>query len=314
MEEIIMLTSGSAKIVRNFQDDVKRYVRKFKLVSTETMQYFDFMDFNDYCFFSNPSGLGYSYSTDYRTLDGFYVVDKKILNQETISGDLIFKNYDNYLKFENFIEKYDKIRLEYTIPYESGDKTYYRDVSFTSLSKTEKDNSSGVLICSVSFDTLSLWYSIDEVPYTIEPVENEIRWDFQWDSYFNSYDNRTVSIFNDGDIDAGIELYIPGEVDKPKITLYVNDEFKQSLKVPITINQDESFNYSSKYGNCYVYKKETDGSKTDLKNLDYLDIYNDNCIRLEKNKNNTILLQAGDDNTDQIEFAMLTVYKYYKSV
>lgn len=314
MEEIVMLTSGGSKIVKTEQDTMRQFVREFKLIS-DTGQTFDLMDFNSYCFFSNPSGLGYSYSIDYRSLDGFYVIDKKILNQQCISGTLNFKNYDNYTKFVKFIEQSNELKIEYSIPYENEDKKiFYRDITLSDLSKDEKDDSSGILICSVTFDALSLWYSKDELTYAMDAVDNEIRWDFQWNSFFNSYSNREVTILNDGDIDASIELRIPGEVDKPKISLYVNDEFKQSLKVPITINENESFNYSSKNGNCYIYKKETDGSITNLKTLDYLDIYNDNCIRLEKNKNNKIILQAGNDDTDEITSALLIVYKYYKSV
>ena len=68
--------------------------------------------------------------------------------------------------------------------------------------------------------------------------------------------------------------------------------------------------YSSKDGDSYVKKRNTDGTYTDLYNLTVLEFNNNNILKLPVGKNSEIRITADDD----ISKATLQVFTYYKAV
>lgn len=284
-------------------------VRKFRLIN-EKGQEFSLMNIHNYCLLTDPSGLGYAYETEYQQLGNTFISNLRNIQQGQISGTLNFINYDNYASFVNFIESSESLRFGYEIPYSDGSiRQYFKDIQIQSLPKTQLQQN-GILSEAVVFDCLSLWYEENTVIYTIEPQTNEIRWDFRWDSRFTDYDTRNLQYINQGHVEAPIYVEMNGHLVNPRIELYIDGELYQTVEVTVTIQEYEKLIYDSRENQFYIGKQNTDGTLTNLFNLDYIDFENDNVIRLPKGKSCEIRLTA--DN--EVLNAQLTIYPRYKAV
>lgn len=284
-------------------------VREFKLIN-EKGQEFSLMDIENYCFLSDPSGLGYEYQTEYQQLGDTFISNLRNIQQGQINGTLNFKNYTNFASFVNFVESSENLRFGYKIPYSDGStKEYFKDVAIQSLEKSQIQTN-GFLSETVIFDCLSLWYEENTIIYNITAQENEIRWDFKWDSEFADYDSRNLQYINNGHVEAPIYAEIDGQVVNPKIELYVEGKLIQTVIVNITIAQYEKLLYDTRENQFMIAKQKTDGTLESLFSLDYIDFENDNVIRLPKNKSCEIKLTA--DN--EVLNAKLTIYPRYKAV
>ncbi len=283
-------------------------VRKFRLVN-EKGQDFSLMDLYNYCFLSNPDGLGYNYETEYQELINTFIENIRRLAQGQISGTANFVNYDNYRNFIDFIENSEKLRFSYIVPYQNGEKEYFKDIQIQSISKTQIQTN-GILSETVVFDCLSLWYEENTITYTVEPLENEIRWDFEWDSKFSDYDSRNLQYINKGHVEAPIYVEIDGQVINPKLELYVEGELYQTVEITTTFAQYEKLIYDSRENQFAILKEKTDGTTESLFSLEYIKFENDNVIRIPKNRSCEIRLTA--DN--EVLNARLTIYPRYKAV
>lgn len=284
-------------------------VRKFSLIN-EKGEEFSLMDVHNYCLLTDPAGLGYGYETDYEKVGNVFIENIRTLEQGTFTGTVNTIGYNNYAKLVNFIENSANLRLYYVIPYPNQEtKEYYRDVEFRNITKSEIQRN-GVISEEIEFECKSLWYSINEANYYIEAGEKEIRWNFEWDSRFLSYNARSLSIVNNGHTEAAIKLSIDGEVVNPVLGLSVEGQQVQTIPFTCSIQEFEKFEYSSKDGDSYVRKQNTDGTYTSLFNLNVLEFNNNNVLKLPKGKSCEIQLTADDD----IQKAKLQVFIYYKSV
>lgn len=283
-------------------------VREFKLINEKGQEY-SLMDIKNYCLLTEPSGLGYSHNTEYEQLGSTFITNLRRIEQGQITGQVNFLNYENYKKLIDFIEKSESLKFSYKIPLTNGVKEYFKDVQIQSITKTEIQPNN-VISETIVFDCLSLWYEENRVIYTIEPISNEIRWNFRWDSRFADYNARNLTFINNGHIEAPIFVEINGEVVNPKIELYVEGELYQSVTFTTTIQLYEKFLYGTKENDFYVERQNTDGTLTSLFSLNVLNINNDNVIRLPKNKNCEIVLTA--DN--EILNAQITILVYYKAI
>lgn len=284
-------------------------VREFKLVNEKGQEY-SLMDIHNYTLLTDPDGLGYSYSTEYQQLGNTFVNNLRLIEQGQINGTLNFINYDNYTKFIDFIESSEKLKFGYRIPYEDGSyREYFKDINIQGITKTQKQTN-GIISETVTFDCLSLWYEENTIIYTIEPQTNEIRWDFEWDSKFSDYSMRSLQYINKGHVEAPIMLEIDGYIKNPKIELYVEGQLYQTIPFNVTIDQYEKLLYDTRENNFFIGKQNTDGTKSDLFNLDVIDFANDNVLRIPKNKSCEIKLKADND----IQNAQLTILPQYKAV
>ena len=283
-------------------------VREFKLVNEKGQEY-SLMNINDYCLLTKPNGLGYSYSTEYEQLGNTFIANLRKVEQGQINGTVNFMKYDNYKNFIDFIESAEKLKFSYKIPFEQGVKEYFKDIEIQSLSKSEIQTN-GLISESIVFDCLSLWYEENIVIYTIQPETGEIRWDFRWDSRFIDYDTRSLSYINKGHVEAPVLIEMCGHLVNPKIELYIEGELYQTVSINIDIAEYEKLLYSTKENEFYIRKQNTDGTIEDLYDLDFIDFYNDNVIRLPLNKSCEIRLKA--DN--EVLNAQVTILAYYKAV
>lgn len=280
-------------------------VRKFGLINEKGEEY-SFMDIDKYCLLVDPTGLGMTYDTSYEKVGISFQKNLRQLEQGEISGTAVFSNYKNYRNLIDFIENSLELRFHYVVP-NVGE--YYRDVLIKEISKTEI-KPTGFMEETITFECISLWYSINEANYIIKANEDEIRWDFKWDSRFISYSTRSLVIVNNGHTDAAIRLSIDGEVVNPEISLTVEGVEVQTIPFTCSIQEYEKFEYSSKDGDSYVRKRNTNGTYTSLFNLSVLEFNNNNVLKLPQGKSCELSITADDE----IASATLQVFIYFKSV
>lgn len=283
-------------------------VREFKLVNEKGQEY-SLMDINEHCLMTEPTGLGYSYSTEYEQLGNTFVTNLRRIEQGKIEGQANFLKYDNYKALIDFIEHSEQLRIKYTVPYSNGNKTYFKDIQIQEISKSEIQPN-GVLSESIKFDALSLWYSENTFSYNVSRQPGEIRWNFTWDSRFGDHQSKEVNFINDGHTEAPVEITIDGEVVNPKISLMVENELVQEVTITTIIAEYEKLLYGTKENDFYINRQNTDGTLTSLFNLDVIDFENDNVIRLPKGRDCTLILESDTG----VEHAEVKIYVYYKAI
>ncbi len=282
-------------------------VRKFYL-ENEKGQKFSLIDIDNDCFFSSPSGLGYSYSNTYEQVGNTYVKNVGKLEQGNIFGELIFKNYDNYIRLVNFIESSNDLKFIYQIPFSNATVKYYKDIDLQNLEKTEK-LPNGLLSCPTSIYCKTLWYKENDTVYSVNEDNNDIRWNFKWDSAFNDYSVRGITFENSGHVKAPIQVEISGYVENPGIEVVVNGKIYESIRIPIIINEYEKFLYSSKdgTGNIYIRKQKVNGTFENLFKNKYIDLNNNNIFKLPLGISTVRLVADNDINNAKLR--ILTQYK-----
>lgn len=283
-------------------------VREFKLLNEKRQEY-SLMDLENYCFLSDPSGLGYGYTTEYQQLGNVFETNLRKLTQGQITGIANFKNYDNYKALVDFIEASENLKFSYKIPYKTGAKEFFKDIQIADISKTQIQPD-GILSETVTFDCLSLWYEEKNIEYQIENLDNEIRWDFYWNSIFNGSSSTNIQYANTSQADAPIRIEIDGLVEKPKIEMFINNKAYQTVEINATINEHEKLIYNSRANHFEITKIKTDGTSESLFNLSAINFENDNVIRIPKNKSVEIRISA----EGTIPSANLTIYPQYKAV
>ena len=117
----------------------EKVVREF-YIENETGQRFSMMNIEKGCFLSSPTGLGYSYDTQYSQIGNDFLQNIRKLTQGQIGGELIFKKYDNYKKFVDFIESAIFLKLVYKIPFENGFTEFFKDIDISNIDKSEIRN------------------------------------------------------------------------------------------------------------------------------------------------------------------------------
>jgi hypothetical protein len=283
-------------------------VREFKLINNLGQEY-SLMDIENFALMTEPTGLGYSYTTEYEQLGNTFITNLRRIEQGQVQGQVNFLKYDNYKALIDFIEHSEKLRLSYIIPYENGQKEYFKDIQIQNITKTEIQPN-GILSESITFDALSLWYSENTFIKDMSRQAGELRWDFTWNARFGDYTEREVDFINDGHTPAPVEITIDGEVINPKIELMIDGELYQEVDINTTIEEYQKLLYGTKENEFYIDRLNTDGSKTSLFDLDTISFENDNVIRLPKEKACTLILTS--DNG--VQNAQVKIYVYYKAI
>nr|DAS21334.1 MAG TPA: Baseplate protein [Caudoviricetes sp.] len=238
-----------------------------------------------------------------------FVENLRKFEQGQITGTVNFLKYDRFKELVDFIERAESLKLAYKVPFKNGEREYLKNINIQSLTKSQIQTN-GVMNETIVFDCLSLWYEQNTVVYNMEEQEDELRWDFKWNSKFTDYNVRSLSYINNGHVDAPVLIEMNGPVVNPIVELYVEGELYQKVPFSIEIEEYEKLLYGTKENEFYINKQNTDGTLTSLFSLDYIDFENDNVIRLPKNKSCELRLKA--DN--EILNAQVTILAYYKAV
>lgn len=262
-------------------------------------------------FLYNVAGLGYEENIEYEQIGNTFIQNNKKIVQNVITGELEFYDmtYNEYCDFVDFVLTATSLKLIY-VPKTSDRSEYYRDIDVCKIEKAEEDEYN-VLTCPIVMNCKSLWYKQTTAIYTIEATsEDEIRWDFKWDSKFIDYDTRSLQYINNGHVEAPVLIEISGHVINPKIELYIEGELYQTVTFTTEIAKYEKLLYGTKENEFYINKQNTDGTLESLFSLDVIDFENDNVIRLPTNKSCELRLSA--DN--EIQNAQVTILACYKAV
>lgn len=276
----------------------------------ETGKRIDCQKINGGLFLYNVSGLGYEENIEYERVGNTFIPTNKELVQNTITGDLEFYDmtYDEYCNFVDFILASDFLRLVY-VPKKTNRTEYYRDIDVCKIDKSEEDEYN-ILTSPIDIKCKSLWYEENKVIYTTKGEEDEMIWDFKWDSKFSDYNTRSLEYINKGHIDAPVEIVVNGPVINLKILLFAEGELIQSVPINIAIEEYEKILYGTKENDFYINKQNTDGTLTSLFSLDFIEFENDNIIRIPKNKSCELRLVA----ENEILSAAITILTQYKVV
>lgn len=284
-------------------------VREFYLLNDKGQSY-SLMDIKNYVLLTEPSGLGYAYETEYEQVGTSFIANIRNIAQGQIGGTINSLNYDNIRALSDFIETSNNLKFSYTVPYDSGSRTFYKNIEIVSLDKTEIQPN-GILSQAIVFNCLSLWYEENQTEYNAT-AEDEMRWNFRWDARYISFDTRSLIYDNQGHIPAPIMVEINGEITKPKIEILVDGEVAASLEINVSLTQYEKFQYSSETGNLYIRKQLADGTYTNLFTKTYINLNNNNIFKLPLGASE-IRLTANNGN-DEIPAAKVIIYPQYKVV
>lgn len=163
-------------------------------------------------FLNNPTGLGYSNAIEVNQYSDALSIASKEQNFATVSGELLFYDYinaDRYEQYNDFITflQSEPLTFYYQIP-ESTPRTFSMDVALSSIDKTES-KSDGMMRCSFTLQGLSRWKG-DEV--VIQGSSN------------------TYSIVNDGHMPVGYEIELEGSLSDPYVLLRQDGELYGEAK------------------------------------------------------------------------------------
>lgn len=217
--------------------------RKFKLVLTRTEGIYvntrtiDLNNFNSSAFASSPSGLGA------RANYGLLKVGSRNINGNRnqdllpITLEVAFKDYD---KMNSFLEKVAwgdyKGVLEYSIPLNGTMKTYKRDVTNISITKTEKV--AGFLGATLTMESASFWYEDTTQSVTLAANIQKI-----------------ITIDAESDTNRAILIDAPSIPDLFIISLSTTPSGNQKVTLRNLTGQGTlytKFAYSSEDGNAYI--------------------------------------------------------------
>lgn len=292
----------------------KENIRNFYL-ENENGTRIDFQKQDGSLFLYEISGLGHEKTISYDQIGDVFVPVSEKMVQTPITGTIEFDvsegnsetSYDSYYKFVDFIYNSKSLKLIY-VPKLTNRVEYYRDIDVVSIEKSEEDDF-GILSCPIKMKPKSLWYKEGNAVISINPSDNEMRWDFTWDAIFIDYNTSNIVYENKGHTESAFEVVIDGFIENPVIEIYQDDVLIYSLEITITIEEYEKFIYSSKDGSPCIKKQKADGTFENLFTSDYVSPANVNIFKLPKG---TSKLKIAAD--DDINSARISIFEYYKTV
>lgn len=273
----------------------------------EIGQRIDCQKINGNLFFYNVTGLGYEEEIEYVQIGNNFVPNKSKIKQNQICGDLEFYNmtYDEYCNFVDFILTAKELKLVY-IPKRNRRTEYFRDIDLFKIDKAEEDEYN-ILSCPIAMNAKSLWYEQKEIVYDIKTQENEVRWNFRFNSKFVNYNNRNIIFENKGHAEAPIKLEMMGYLINPSILISVNGKELYGLHLNLTLLEGEKLLYFTKDTDLYIYKQDAEGNLTNL--FEDLDLNRVNFFKLPKG-----LCEISLTAENNVQNAKLTIYVEYKAV
>lgn len=282
-------------------------IRNF-FFENEKGQKIDCQEVSGKLFLYNVNGLGFSRNLEYARVGTAYIKNKDEFAQNVITGELEFydNTYEQYKNFIDFILQAKSLKLIYVHKGSNRNK-YYRDIDVAQVDKFQEDDFN-VLPTNITLNCTSLWYEETNFIYRVEEIQDELRWDFEWDSRFTDYENRSVQYNNNGHTKAPFLLEMGGYILNPKVSLYDDKGLINEISLNITIEENEKLIYCTRDNECQIIKVLSDGTEINL--VDDLDLENENNFFKLPIGYSTIKLSA----ENEILNSKLTIYKEYIAV
>lgn len=259
-------------------------------------------------FFTSPAGLGFNKEANYISIGSRFISGEVRDSQMHVTGTIKFGRdgdktpYEVQREFIQFTELASKLELVYETP--AG--TYYREVDFVSLGKTEK--AAGLLPCDVDFACKTLFYDNQIDRFIVTRADGELRYSFRYPARFNDYANRKVLVTNNGHIEAAFTAEIFGYTEHPRIVALRNKEEIARVEFDTILENGEKILFSTVDGNIYCYRQDEDGNLT---NFTYsLDINNENFFKLPLGDTQLVI----ESDTAVTNRTIFEIYRYYRTV
>ncbi len=202
-------------------------MREFYLLNGNGVK-FDLM--SSHGFFHSPDGLGLKNTMSFlRTGDFFKKIDSYGA-QKSVSGEMIFRSYEDYKAFA------DHIAIEpLKLVYKPINTEYRLDCSIATLGKSEIDHGNNRLICPITFSGESKWYFLRNA-LSAHPGGADAK-KYNYDYNYTYYDALTGVLdgINNSPYKAPCVLYIKGYMLNPTWVLSVNNQQIASGKVTAEI-------------------------------------------------------------------------------
>ena len=218
-------------------------MRKIYLVNEVGSTYF--FDYRNSTLISSIGNLGVEKQNTYVAFENRYkCVETKNPQTSVDFGVVFLKGYKGYSDFLKFIRESNELRLFYN----NGSNTKYSYVEFKSISKTELQ--SNVIQSSLSLDKLSLWLLKTNYQIKVNEDKNGKVFPFGYPHTYRASYNGEISIRNNGETNASLNIVISGAVNNPVVEILDGDEVVSSLKLNyqstnciIVVNSEESDQY-----------------------------------------------------------------------
>ena len=202
-------------------------MREFYLLNGNGVK-FDLM--SSHGFFHAPDGLGLENSMSFLRTGDFYKKIESYGAQKTVSGEMIFRSYEDYKAFA------DHIAIQpLKLVYKPLNTEYRLDCSIESLGKTEISHENNRLICPITFAGESKWYFLRSA-LSAHPGGADAK-KYTYSYGYTYYDALTGVLdgINNSPYKAPCVLYIKGYMLNPTWVLSVNNQQIASGKVTAEI-------------------------------------------------------------------------------
>ena len=202
-------------------------MREFYLLNGNGVK-FDLM--SSHGFFHSPDGLGLKNSMTFLRTGDFYKKVDSYGSQKSVSGEMVFKSYEDYKAFA------DHIAIEpLKLVYKPIDTEYRLDCSISSLGKTEISHDNNRLICPITFSGESKWYYLRNALSAHPGGADAKKYNYTYG--YTYYDALTGVLdgINNSPYKAPCVLYIKGYMLNPTWVLSVNNQQIASGKVTAEI-------------------------------------------------------------------------------
>ena len=256
-------------------------------------------------YLTEPEGLGVKYDASYIRIGNSFLRNKRNVAQSKISGKIEFIDSganQRFNEFYNFCAAASKLYLIY----DPGDGTeYMRDIDISEVGKTERTG--GTLPISVNFICKSLYYLKNNNRFIFEAIDNEKRYDYQYDYIYGDYGTYEAQINNNGHVEAPFECNIYGYCVNPAIRIMKDNKLLYEVEFPVSVGLGEYIRYSTRDGMLEA-TLVSGNNETNLMNL--LDIEKDNFFKIPVGIS-TIMFNSSSESTNVIT---ATIFKMYEVV
>lgn len=278
-------------------------MRKFHIENEKNER---FTLWGDRVYMLNPSGLGIKHDASYIRIGNSFLRNKSNVAQSKIGGKIEFMDPGANKRFNEFYN-FCAASSSLFLVYDPGNGTeYIRDIDISEAGKAERTG--GTLPISVNFACKSLYYLRNNNRFVFEAVENEKRYDYQYDFVYGDYGTYEADFDNSGHVEAPFDCVIHGYCVNPAIRIMRNNEILYEVEFPVVVESGEYISYSSRDGMLEASLVAADGTKTNL--MPILDIEKDNFFKIPVGKNKIIFVSESE-STNVIT---ATIYKMYEVV
>lgn len=190
-------------------------MREFYLLNGNGVK-FDLM--SSHGFFHAPAGLGLQNTQTFLRTGDFYKRVDSYGAQKSVTGEMVFKNYEDYKAFADFIAI-----IPLKLVYKPIDTEYILDCTVASMNKSEIDHRNNRLICPITFAGESKWYYPRQSISTHPDGVDAKRYDYKYNYKYYDFLTGILEGTNNSPYESPCILYMKGYMLNPTWVLSVND-------------------------------------------------------------------------------------------